>query len=38
MRERARRFGGTLEVTGEAGHGTLVALRLPLDTVIRGEQ
>lgn len=30
MRERARRFGGTLQVTSETGRGTLVALRLPL--------
>jgi two-component system, NarL family, sensor histidine kinase UhpB len=32
MHERARRFGGTLHVTSEAGAGTLVALRLPLGT------
>lgn len=30
MRERAQRFGGTLEVTGERGRGTRVRLRLPL--------
>jgi signal transduction histidine kinase len=30
MHERARRFGGTLQVTGAAGCGTRVALRLPL--------
>jgi signal transduction histidine kinase len=31
MHERARRFGGTLQVTGATGRGTQVALRLPLD-------
>jgi two-component system sensor histidine kinase UhpB len=30
MHERARRLGGTLRVTGEAGRGTRVTLRLPL--------
>jgi signal transduction histidine kinase len=30
MRERARRFGATLELAGERGRGTQVKLRLPL--------
>lgn len=30
MRERARRFGGTLQITGAPGRGTRVALRMPL--------
>jgi two-component system, NarL family, sensor histidine kinase UhpB len=30
MRERALRFGGTLQLTSEVGRGCLVALRLPL--------
>jgi len=30
MRERARHYGGSLTITGRAGHGTTVALRLPI--------
>jgi len=30
MRERAEQFGGHVEVTGKAGQGTMVSLRLPL--------
>jgi signal transduction histidine kinase len=30
MRERARIQGGTLEVQGVTGEGTIVSLRLPL--------
>jgi len=31
MRERARHFGGTLTITGQAGLGTAVVLNLPLE-------
>ncbi|MBI5525278.1 MAG: sensor histidine kinase [Deltaproteobacteria bacterium] len=30
MQERARKAGGTCEITSEPGHGTLVTLRIPL--------
>jgi two-component system sensor histidine kinase UhpB len=30
MHERVRYFGGELTITGTAGHGTQIALRLPL--------
>jgi signal transduction histidine kinase len=33
MRERARRIGGTLEVEGVPGHGTIVSLRVPIPPV-----
>jgi signal transduction histidine kinase len=32
MYERARYFGGELDITGMPGRGTLVVLRLPLET------
>lgn len=31
MRERARYFGGELNITGTPGHGTTVVLRMPLE-------
>jgi two-component system sensor histidine kinase UhpB len=31
MYERARYFGGELQITGTADHGTEVALRLPME-------
>jgi two-component system, NarL family, sensor histidine kinase UhpB len=30
MHERARYFGGQLKITGNSGHGTVVALRVPM--------
>ncbi|MDQ9171167.1 response regulator [Oxalobacteraceae bacterium R-40] len=37
MHERARYFGGELSITGEAGRGTLVRLRLPMEELRTNE-
>ncbi len=38
MRERARRIGGTVEVEGVEGHGTIVSVRIPLQAAQVGTE